>query len=109
VAIEASGSPAGLASCVEATRRGGTVVLLGLLPPGDVPFRGNAVVTREITLAGAFRFDTEFDDALRLLAGGLDVDAVVTATYPVRDARAAFDLASDRRLASKVLLDLTDT
>lgn len=62
VAIDASGSPAGVASCIEAVRRGGTVVRLGLLPPEDVPFRGNAVAAREITLTGALRFDTEFDE-----------------------------------------------
>lgn len=36
------------------------MVLLGLLPPGEIDFLGNVVVTREITMLGAFRFDTEF-------------------------------------------------
>jgi L-idonate 5-dehydrogenase len=107
VAIEASGSVAGLGTCVRRVRRGGTVVLLGLLPPGEVGFLGNVVVTREITLNGAFRFDHEFDEALSLLAGGLDVDPVVTHTFPLAQAVAAFDLAGNRALASKVLLDLT--
>ncbi|WIX92456.1 hypothetical protein [Amycolatopsis sp. DG1A-15b] len=31
---------------------------------GEKGFLGNVVVTREITLRGAFRFDAEFDDAL---------------------------------------------
>ncbi|MEU5593978.1 L-idonate 5-dehydrogenase [Streptomyces sp. NPDC020298] len=106
VAVEASGAPAGLRTCVERTRRGGTVVLLGLLPPGEVPLLGNITVTRELELRGAFRFDTEFDDAIDLLAGGLPVDAVVTHTFPLSDARAAFDIAHDRTVASKVLLDL---
>jgi L-idonate 5-dehydrogenase len=107
VAVEASGAPAGVASCVGAVRRGGTVVLLGLLPPGEVPFPGNLVVTREVTVTGAFRFDAEFDEALALLSGGLDVDPLVTGTFRLQEARVAFDLASDRRRASKVLLDLT--
>ena len=37
---------------VARVRRGGTVVRLGLLPPGDTPFPGNLLVTREIDLAG---------------------------------------------------------
>jgi L-idonate 5-dehydrogenase len=106
VAIEASGSPAGLRSCVERTRRGGTVVLLGLLPTGETGFLGNVVVTRELALVGAFRFDTEFDDALALLAGGLPVDPIITHTFPLLDAHAAFALASDRALASKVVLEM---
>jgi L-idonate 5-dehydrogenase len=108
VAIEASGSPAGLRSCVERIRRAGTVVLLGLLPPGEIGFLGNVVVTREISVVGAFRFDREFDEALALLADGLPVDPIISHTFPLDDARAAFDLAGDRKLASKVLLDLRE-
>ncbi|MEV2210475.1 L-idonate 5-dehydrogenase [Streptomyces sp. NPDC050997] len=107
IAIEASGAPAGLRSCVERVRRGGTVVLLGLLPPGEVPVLGNIAVTRELELRGAFRFDSEFDEAIGLLAQGLPVDAIVTHTFPLAEARAAFDIAHDRSVASKVLLDLS--
>ncbi|MER6991364.1 L-idonate 5-dehydrogenase [Saccharopolyspora hirsuta] len=107
VAIEASGSAAGLSTCVRAVRRGGAVVLLGLLPPGETGFLGNVVVTRELQLLGAFRFDREFDDALSLLADGLPVDPVLTHTFPLSEAVAAFDIAGDRTAASKVLLDLT--
>ncbi|MGC7100946.1 L-idonate 5-dehydrogenase [Amycolatopsis lurida] len=107
VAVEASGSAGGLADCIQHVHRGGTVVLLGLLPPGDTGFAGNAVVTREIALVGAFRFDHEFDEAISLLAGGLPVDPIVTHTFPLSEAVKAFDLAGDRRVASKVLLDLT--
>ncbi|MFE2938070.1 L-idonate 5-dehydrogenase [Streptomyces sp. NPDC059255] len=109
VAIEASGAPAGLRTCVERVRRGGTVVLLGLLPPGEVGLLGNVAVTREIELRGAFRFDGEFDEALALLAGGLPVDPVVTHTFPLERSVDAFDIAGDRAVASKVLLDLSGT
>ncbi|WP_027929133.1 L-idonate 5-dehydrogenase [Amycolatopsis thermoflava] len=107
IAIEASGSPAGLRTCLERVRRAGRVVLLGLLPPGEVGFLGNVVVTRELTLAGAFRFDREFDEALTLLADGLPVDPVVTHTFPLERATEAFDVAGNRAVASKVLLDLS--
>ncbi|MFF4121590.1 L-idonate 5-dehydrogenase [Streptomyces sp. NPDC001714] len=106
IAVEASGSPAGLRTCVERVRRGSRVVLLGLLPPGEVPLLGNVAVTRELELCGAFRFDTEFDEALALLARGLPLDAIVTHTFPLSESRAAFDIAHDRTVASKVLLDL---
>ena len=105
VAIEASGSAAGLASCLTHVRRGGTVVQLGLLPPGDTPVPANLIATREVTVVGAFRFDTEFADALRLLADGLPVDPVITHVYPAASALEAFDIAGDRRRACKVLLD----
>jgi L-idonate 5-dehydrogenase len=107
LAIEASGSSAGLESCLERVSRGGTVVQLGLLPPGPTPVAGNLLVTREITLAGAFRFDTEFTDALQLLDSGLYIDPIITQVYPIASTAEAFDLAGDRRHACKVLLDFT--
>jgi L-idonate 5-dehydrogenase len=107
LAIEASGSAAGLESCLQRVRRGGTVVQLGLLPPGPTPVAGNLLVTREITLAGAFRFDNEFGHALRLLGDGLPVDPIITQVYPLTAAVDAFGVAGDRRRACKVLLDFT--
>jgi L-idonate 5-dehydrogenase len=107
VAIEASGTAAGLRTCLERVRRAGTVVQVGTLPPGDTPFAGNVLMTRELTLRGAFRFDHEFDTAIELLTNGLNVAPIVTHTFPLDDAATAFNLAGDRTVASKVLLDLS--
>jgi L-idonate 5-dehydrogenase len=107
VVIEASGSAGGLRSALTSVRRGGTVVQLGLLPPGEVAMAGNLLVTREISLVGAFRFDTEFSDALAMLRTGPSLAPVVSAVVPAARAVGAFELAGDRRRASKVLLDLT--
>ncbi|WP_328564597.1 L-idonate 5-dehydrogenase [Streptomyces coelicoflavus] len=104
-AVEASGVAAGLDTCLRLVRRGGVAVQLGMLPPGQSPFAGNLVVSREIELRGAFRFDGEFDDALRLLAVEPAFDALVSAVVPVRDAASAFELAADRSRSCKVLLD----
>ncbi|MFJ9909482.1 L-idonate 5-dehydrogenase [Streptomyces sp. NPDC101152] len=105
VAVEASGVAAGLDTCLRLVRRGGVVVQLGMLPPGPSPFAGNLVVSREIELRGAFRFDTEFDEALRLLAAEPAFDGLVSAVVPVREAGSAFALAADRSRSCKVLLD----
>ncbi|MFF5481210.1 L-idonate 5-dehydrogenase [Streptomyces sp. NPDC012935] len=108
VAIEASGVAAGLDTCLRLVRRGGVVVQLGMLPAGRSPFAGNLVVSREIELRGAFRFDTEFDGALELLAAEVAFDGLVSAVVPVREAEAAFRLAADRSSSCKVLLDFGD-
>ncbi|MFI9564863.1 L-idonate 5-dehydrogenase [Streptomyces rishiriensis] len=105
VAVEASGAAAGLDACLRRVRRGGTVVQLGMLPPGQSPFAGNLVVGREIELRGAFRFDAEFDDALALLAGQPAFDGLISAVAPVSEAESAFALAADRERSCKVLLD----
>ncbi|QFR97563.1 alcohol dehydrogenase catalytic domain-containing protein [Streptomyces tsukubensis] len=105
VAIEASGAAAGLATCLRLVGRGGTVVQLGMLPPGDSPFAGNLVVSKEIELRGAFRFDTEFDAALELLAREPAFERLISAVVPVTEAAEAFALAADRGRSCKVLLD----
>ncbi|MFI9807023.1 L-idonate 5-dehydrogenase [Streptomyces sp. NPDC052301] len=105
VAVEASGVAAGLDTCVRLVRRGGVVVQLGMLPPGHSPFAGNLVVSREIELRGAFRFDAEFDEALELLAARGEFDGLISAVVPVAEAGAAFVLAADRERSCKVLLD----
>ncbi|WP_371538997.1 L-idonate 5-dehydrogenase [Streptomyces sp. NBC_01023] len=104
-AIEASGSAAGLDTCLRSVRRGGAVVQLGMLPPGMSPFAGNLVVSREIELRGALRFDVEFDAAIELLAREDSFDALVSAVVPVERAAEAFALAADRSQSCKVLLD----
>ncbi|MFF7736995.1 MULTISPECIES: alcohol dehydrogenase catalytic domain-containing protein [unclassified Streptomyces] len=105
VAIEASGVAAGLDTCLRRVRRGGVVVQLGMLPAGRSPFAGNLVVSREIELRGAFRFDTEFDEALELLAVEPGFDGLISAVVPVAEAESAFALAADRSRSCKVLLE----
>lgn len=105
VAIEASGVAGGLDACLRRVRRGGVVVQLGMLPAGQSPFAGNLVVSREIELRGAFRFDGEFDEALTLLAGEPAFDGLISAVVPVGEAESAFVLAADRGRSCKVLLD----
>lgn len=104
LAVEASGSAAGLGTCLERVRRGGTVVQLGLLPPGTTPLLGNLLVTREIELRGAFRFTHEIEDAVRMLDQGLNVEPVITHVFPLEETAQAFAVARDRTRASKVLI-----
>ncbi len=106
VVVESSGSPAGLAMALHAARRGGVVVLLGLLPPGAHPVPVGLAAVRELTLVGSFRFVDGIREAVDLLAGGLPVGAVLSHQLPLRDAVAAVALASDPSASTKVLLDV---
>jgi L-idonate 5-dehydrogenase len=109
VAIEASGAPAGLDTCVRSVRPGGRVVMLGMLPPGTVPLMANRAVTRELELAGSFRFSgDEFLTAVSMLSSGLDVAPLLTGRFPLADAVEAFGVAGDRRRSLKVQIQLSD-
>ena len=62
-------------------------------------------VAKEIELLGTFRFHEEFAWAVELLASGkIDVRPLLSATFSLDQAMAAFDLASDRSKAMKVQL-----
>jgi L-idonate 5-dehydrogenase len=109
VTVESSGSVRGLAAAVTSTARGGRVVMLGLLPPGDQPVPIATAIERELELVGSFRFNDEIDDVLRALADrSLDVDAVVTHEYSIQDAHIALATAADPVRSGKVLLKFAD-
>jgi L-idonate 5-dehydrogenase len=105
VAFEISGTPAGLGSAIRTVRRGGTVVLVGNLPGGDVPAPANAMMAKELDVRGTFRFGEEFSRAVELIvSGAVDVARLVTARRPLSDAPDAFRLALDRSRSVKVVL-----
>jgi L-idonate 5-dehydrogenase len=103
IAIEASGNPAALATCLQAVRPGGTVVQVGTLPPGSFPVAGNLVMAKEIDLRGSMRFDLEFGHAVACLdQGSIDVSPLLTACVAVEDVAKAFGLAAARNDHQKV-------
>jgi L-idonate 5-dehydrogenase len=104
VAIEASGSGPGLNSCIRTVRRAGTIVQVGILPPGTTAILGNALVNKELKLLGSWRFHTEFAEAIDVLATEIDPEPLISHEFALSDAKAAFDTASDRTTACKVLL-----
>lgn len=105
VAFEASGSLAGLASALGALRPGGRLVQVGMLPSGLTAAPLNPLIARELTLIGTFRFHREFGWAVELLASGrIDVTPLLSASFPLSRAQAAFELAADRERAVKVSL-----
>jgi L-idonate 5-dehydrogenase len=59
-----------------------------------------------VALLGSFRFDSELDDAVALLAARPELDAVISHTLPLHDAIRAFELAADPARSSKVVLRL---
>lgn len=107
VMLECSGNERALRDGLEVMRPRGVVVQLGL--GGDVSIPQNMVVAKELSICGSFRFHAEFALAVRLInEGRVDLSPVVTHTFPMLQARAAFELASDRQKAMKVLIDFAD-
>lgn len=106
VVFEASGTAAAISGALPHLAPRGRLVQLGL--GGDLPLPINAVVTREVDFLGSFRFDEEFELAVALMnRGRVDVKPLITATLPIAEAVAAFELAGDKARAVKVQLDFS--
>ncbi|BCW81147.1 L-idonate 5-dehydrogenase [Arthrobacter sp. NicSoilC5] len=109
VVIESSGNHHGLASAIRGAVRGGTVVMVGLLPTGMQPVPISLAITRELQLLGSFRFNDEIDGVIAALAdGSLHIEPVVTHEFPLADALHAFEVAKDSTSSGKVLLSFGD-
>ncbi len=107
VMFECSGNERALRAGLETLRPRGSVVQLGL--GGDVSLPQNLIVAKELALLGSFRFHAEFALAVRLInEGRIDMRPMISAAFPLSRAREAFELASDRKRAMKVLLDFAD-
>lgn len=106
VMLECSGNAAALRAGLEVMRPRGVVVQLGL--GGDIAIPQNVIVAKELDIRGSFRFHAEFALAVRLInEGRVNLAPVVTHTMALAQAREAFELASDRSRAMKVLLDFS--
>ena len=104
-AIEVSGNIRGLENCIDATRPGGRIVQVGILPAGNAGAPINKLLAKELELFGTFRFHEEFQWAVQaLISGRINVDPILSAQFTFQDAIKAFELASDRRKAVKVSL-----
>lgn len=106
VVFECSGVGVALTQAVRAARRAGSIVQVGMLPNADIGVNLAPMLAKELTIRGAFRFSTEIDDAVRLLAESDALDAVVSHVIPASDAVRAFELARDSSASAKVLLAL---
>jgi len=105
VVFECSGHPKAVATALAVTRPGGAIVQVGILPDiAKLPL--NFLVSQEITWRGTFRFDVEFQQAAALISRRvIDVRPVISATFPLTQAEAAFALAQNRQASTKVMLD----
>ena len=105
VALEASGNPLGLETCIGATRYGGRIVQVGIHPAGQSAVLVNKLVAEELELIGTFLSNEEFRWAVdALVHGRIDIGPILTGEFSLADAISAFEMASDRSKAMKVNL-----
>ncbi len=106
VLFEASGANAALSSAIAVLRPRGIVVQLGM--GGDMTLPVLQITVKELELRGSFRFHEEFPMAVELMRKGLiEAGDIITHTFGLDEAHAAFETANDRSKALKAQIALT--
>ena len=110
VALECSGIPAAVSATIEAVRPAGVHAQIGMMGAGPQPIALATLIAKEIQLRGCFRFNTEIDEAIELLAARPEIaDVVVTHVFAGNSADSAveaFTTAKDSDASGKVLVDM---
>ncbi|UFU03004.1 zinc-binding dehydrogenase [Ruania suaedae] len=104
VVFECAGLPQTVHPLLQACRRGGTLVQVGNVPNSDRPVNLAPIVSKEITLRGVFRYDAEIDEAITMLAGNPQIEAVITHELALEDVQDAFAVAADSQASGKVIV-----
>ena len=106
VVLECTGVPAAITAALDAARRAGIVVLVGVPPNEPRGVNLSPLVSRELQLRGALRFNDEIDRAVQLLDADPRLEQVITHDFPAEQAVRAFATAADSNTSGKVLISL---
>lgn len=105
VVFECSAAPAALTQAIASAAPAGVVVQVGMLADTEIGVNLAPLVSKEVQLRGTFRFFTEIDEAVDMLAANPSISQVVTHVFPPTEAVTAFETARDSASSGKVLLE----
>lgn len=107
VGLEMSGAPLAFNSMLKNLTHGGKIALLGI-PPSDMNIDWNMVIFKGLIIKGIYgreMFETWYKMA-SLLQSGLDLNPIITHTFPVDKFQEGFDMMLSGK-SGKVILDWT--
>lgn len=107
VGLEMSGAPVAFNTMLKNLTHGGKIALLGI-PPSDMSIDWNMVIFKGLVIKGIYgreMFETWYKMA-SLLQSGLDLNPIITHTYPVDKFQEGFDMMRSGK-SGKVILDWT--
>ncbi|WP_321811847.1 MULTISPECIES: 2,3-butanediol dehydrogenase [unclassified Burkholderia] len=104
VSFEAAGLPATFEAAMQGLRKGGRLVMVGLMPHAG--FDAFRAVNDELTFTASVGYRHVYEDLLRLIgSGALDLTSIVTRTVSLEDAVAdGFDALLADRAQIKILV-----
>jgi L-iditol 2-dehydrogenase len=105
VLLECSGNEAALIAGIGALAPAGTAVCVGMGPHEDATIPLALIQRRELWLTGTFRYANTYPTAIALALDGLvDLEAIITGTYGLRDTEAALRAGRDDPAAIKPIV-----
>lgn len=105
VAFECVGNEGALRGAVDALRKGGSVLVVGVYG-SDPSVQAGLVQDRELRLQGSLMYTAgDYQEAIRLLVeGAIDADRMITSVHPLADVERAFEIAAAGGSSIKVVL-----
>ena len=102
VVLECSGAPPAFADAIRVARSGATLVIAALYK-NKVEFRPDRLVEKELTVRGSFAYRDEFPAVIaELERGAIDVDRLISHTFPLERIQEAFAIQLDAAQSVKV-------
>ncbi|HKJ84841.1 MAG TPA: NAD(P)-dependent alcohol dehydrogenase [Spirochaetia bacterium] len=93
IVFEASGAPPAMGTALELLRPGGRLIAIGM-PLEPVPYDLVAAQAKEVRMETIFRYANVYGRAVKLLgSGAINLDPLVTETYPFEKGREAYEYA----------------
>lgn len=104
VVIEASGSPHAYNQALDAVRKQGTIAVLSLIQPSEVPINLHLNALKEVRSIGSILYTHEFSDAVELITSGkVEFNKIIAGRFPVSQTQAACELMASGGAVGKVL------
>ena len=106
VAFECSGSREGSRTALASLRYEGSLVIVGV-GPRTLELPMDAIQEGELTITGSHRYRHTWPEAIQLVARAeIDLDALITHTFPLEEAAAALNVTRTDPAALKAVLRL---
>jgi len=107
-AFEASGAVQASRQALMATRRGGTLTLVGLYSVDELSYPLLSAIVREVDIRGVHRFANMFQKSIALVSSGrASIRDLVTHKFPLRDLERGFRLMEEGGRYIKIQVDVS--
>jgi len=97
VSFEAVGSNEVLRQAIKVTRKGGTIVLIGIYEVPNVSYCIMDLIFNELVMKGSAIYCRDFGTAIKLVEQGkVNLKRLVTHVFPLTEVKTAFEIASKK-------------